>query len=226
MRTMTITSRPARGYSLIELVVVVAILGVLMSLGVPMFGEIMRNSAIRARAETVLGSLQQARSEALKRNATLWYQLVDTVDDTCALNTAGPYWIVGTGDRVGACAATPDPAAVPMAPATAALFKSAPRALNPGARTADGVVIVAGSSQFCISGLGQLTGTNCTSGAVTGPTVSTDINITMPSAGACRTTTAGTGVACMRVSVRSGGQVRMCDPAIDVNGTDSRRCIP
>lgn len=213
-------SSPAYGFTLLELVVVIAILGVLMGLGVPLLSETMRNAKVRARAENVLWSLQQARVEALKRNSTVRHQFVDTLDATCALSTTGPYWVVSVGSAIGACQTVPDPAG------TAVLSKSDPVALGADGGSADGVVVTSGSSLFCFSSLGQLTATACTSGAVTGAATNTDVDITLPSAGACRTSTAGTGVACMRVSVRGGGQIRMCDPVIDPNGTDSRRCIP
>jgi type IV fimbrial biogenesis protein FimT len=207
----------AFGFSLIELLIVIGILGIIMGLGLPMATETIRNSKIRARAENVLWGLQQARTEALKRNATVRHQFVDRLDANCALSTAGPYWVVSLGTAVGTCGS---------AVGAVILGKSDPVTLGADGGSADGIVVTAGSSLYCFTSLGQLTATSCTSGAVTGPIVNTDINITAPNAGTCRTTTAGTGVACMRITVRSGGLVRMCDPAVDPNGTDSRRCIP
>lgn len=212
--------RSSSGFSLIELLIGIAIVGVLMSLGIPLLNDVMRNSKVRARAENILWSLQQSRVDALKRNTTVWHQFVDSLDATCALSTTGPYWVVSVGSAVGACQTIPDPAG------SGVLAKSDPVALNADGGSADGVVVTSGSALFCFSSLGQLTATSCTSGAVTGAAANTDIDVTLPSAGACRTSTANSGVACMRVAVRSGGQIRLCDPVIDPNGTDSRRCIP
>ena len=66
----------ARGFSLIELMIVIAILGIVLSLGVPMFRTFMQNQKIRATAESIYNGLQMARGEAIKNNGvTCFYPI-------------------------------------------------------------------------------------------------------------------------------------------------------
>lgn len=55
------------GYSLIELMVVVAILGILMSIAVPAFSEWIASQRVRDTATDIHTSLMRARSEAISR---------------------------------------------------------------------------------------------------------------------------------------------------------------
>lgn len=58
----------SRGFSLVELAVVLAVFALLMSLGMPMYAQFMANSQIRASAETTAQAIQYARAEAMRRN--------------------------------------------------------------------------------------------------------------------------------------------------------------
>ncbi len=59
----------ARGFTLIELMVAITVLGVLLMLGLPSFMEMIQNTQVRTAAEGILDGLQVARSEAVRRNA-------------------------------------------------------------------------------------------------------------------------------------------------------------
>lgn len=61
------TARPP-GFTLVELLIAVAVLGILIVLGIPSFNEWIQNSHIRNAAEAALNGLQLARSEAVRRN--------------------------------------------------------------------------------------------------------------------------------------------------------------
>ncbi len=58
----------AAGFTLIELMLVVALAAVLLTLGIPGIELLMQNSARSSSANEVLAALQRARSEAIKRN--------------------------------------------------------------------------------------------------------------------------------------------------------------
>lgn len=60
---------PARpcGFTLMELMVVVSLVGILMGLAIPSFRDFIRNSRLTAAANDVLTGLANARSEAVKR---------------------------------------------------------------------------------------------------------------------------------------------------------------
>jgi len=59
----------ARGFSLVELLVVVAIGGILAAVAVPSFGSFLAIQRTNALANRFLSSLHLARGEAIKRNA-------------------------------------------------------------------------------------------------------------------------------------------------------------
>ena len=64
---MIIRSGFQKGFSLVELLVVVAILGVLAGLAAPSFTSLIRSNRLTAAANDLLGAVALARSEALKR---------------------------------------------------------------------------------------------------------------------------------------------------------------
>lgn len=66
------------GFSLVELMVTVAVLSLLMVLAVPSFTEWIQNSRIRTAAESVQNGVQFARAEAVRRNARVEFALVGT----------------------------------------------------------------------------------------------------------------------------------------------------
>ncbi|HEU4781280.1 MAG TPA: GspH/FimT family pseudopilin [Steroidobacteraceae bacterium] len=60
--------RPSRGFTLIELMVALTVLGVLMAISVPTFRQFTRNNSITAVQNDLVTSFNLARSEALRRN--------------------------------------------------------------------------------------------------------------------------------------------------------------
>lgn len=64
-----------RGYSLVELVVGLAVMVAVTMLATPAFKASMGNSQIRTIAESIRNGLQQARVEAIKRNTKIKFTL-------------------------------------------------------------------------------------------------------------------------------------------------------
>jgi type IV pilus assembly protein PilE len=107
------------GFTLIELVVVIAIVGILAAIAIPTFSEQIRKSR-RSEAVTVLGDLQ-LRQERWRSNHTTYGTLAEVTGTTAALfngaqsnydfavtvNNAGAYTLTATpkgsqtGDRCG-----------------------------------------------------------------------------------------------------------------------------
>ena len=61
----------SRGFTLLELLVVIAVAGILASFALPSFREYMGIQKIRAAAFDVSAAILAARSEAIKRNASV-----------------------------------------------------------------------------------------------------------------------------------------------------------
>lgn len=59
--------RSSQGFTLLELMTAIAIMGILLSIGVPTFTNMIRGSQIAAESNDLLAALNLARSEALKR---------------------------------------------------------------------------------------------------------------------------------------------------------------
>ena len=62
------SNRHGAGFTLIELMVVLAVLAILLTLSAPSFTSFMRSAELSTAADSFIASLNAARSEAMKRN--------------------------------------------------------------------------------------------------------------------------------------------------------------
>lgn len=189
----------SRGFSIIELVIGLAILGILIATGIPEFAKFMQNSQIRNGGEAVLQGLNLARAEAIRRNAPVRFQFVTSLTSSCALTTSSLNWVVSQDNPAGACDATPSEG-------------TAPRIVQRQSGqegTANVVVAASGGSSVTFSGLGRV--------SVAGIT-QVDLS---SSRGTCEH--AGGELRCLRVLLTSGGQAKLCDPKV-TDATDPRIC--
>lgn len=79
-----------RGFSLIELMVGIVIMGILLSLAMPGFQTWLQNAQIRNAAESIQNGLQRARAEAVGRNTNVEFVL-----------GTGSSWVVQLTDGTG-----------------------------------------------------------------------------------------------------------------------------
>ncbi|MFV8784170.1 GspH/FimT family pseudopilin [Microbulbifer sp. SA54] len=70
---MKVPSRSA-GFTLVELMVVMAILAIVISIGVPSFNTLIKNNRLSAASNDIAGALQFARAEAVRRGRTVQVQ--------------------------------------------------------------------------------------------------------------------------------------------------------
>ena len=85
--------RKNHGFTLIEALVVVTIIGILAALTVPAFTKMLERNRLKGAAEVVFNELQLARTESVKRNR----------DVELRFNTASPTtnWCFGTKEMDG-----------------------------------------------------------------------------------------------------------------------------
>lgn len=95
-------ARSVRGFSLIEMAVTLAVLGILLAIAAPQFNLFFEKFRTKRAAETLVGTLIQAKTEAVKRNqvvrlvitgsgsgATWCYGLTTAADCDCTVAVPG-----------------------------------------------------------------------------------------------------------------------------------------
>jgi len=83
--------RRPNGFTLIELMIVVAVLGVLAAIALPSFQSTLEGRRLVGAADDLYFNIQYARSEAIKRNEVIRFQV-----------TTGAGWCFGVDDDDGA----------------------------------------------------------------------------------------------------------------------------
>jgi type IV fimbrial biogenesis protein FimT len=202
-----------RGFTIVEVMISLVVLGVLIGLGAPGFVEWLQNQQIRGAAEATLNGLQVARGEAVRRNTQVRFQLVSDLTSSCVLSSdsvSAPVsvsWVVSLADPTGACDATtdsgqsPSPAGrilqrrtsaegSPNAAATSVFVPSPPAAPAPQA-----------ASTVTFAALG-----NVVANADGTPSI-VKIDVTNPNVSA-------SAMRPLRIIINSGGSTRMCDPSL------------
>jgi len=88
-----------RGFTMVELVVTMAIAIILMTLAVPSFKDSRLSSQLRTSALDLVASTNLARSEAIKRNAVVAL-CVSANGSSCGTGGWEQGWIVASGGQV------------------------------------------------------------------------------------------------------------------------------
>lgn len=197
--------RRQTGLSLVEVMVAIAVLGVLSALAAPSFYGYIENNKVRAAAETFTSGLNLARTEAIRRNRNV--EFVVTAAATIGpgnvnlINPSanGASWVVRAANDAG----------------TFDYIDS--RSLAESSSRGDGTTSVqvagfdAGGTAVSLVRFSSMSRTNLGGEA--------QFNFSNPTAGACAP---GGPVRCPRVVVSVSGQVRICDPA--AVAPDTRAC--
>jgi type IV fimbrial biogenesis protein FimT len=182
-------------------------------MGIPAFQTMMQNYQIRTTAEALISGLQTARNEAVRRNTSVRFQLVTSLDSDCNPVETGVNWVVSRNDPTAKC----DQATVTslLEPNNTALPQILQKYQSEGGTaTVSGAVGGAAANTVIFTSLGR----------VAAGTGSIDtINITNPTGDTCESDATPGKMRCLRIQVSGGGQVKMCDPKVTL-ATDSRFC--
>ena len=189
--------------------VVIALMAILFALGAESFAAWRQNSQVRNAAEAFQNGLNLARTEAVSRNTRVRFQIMTTLDNSCALSDTGTNWIVSINDASGSCDSEPtNSSADPGNPLIVQLRPAADGSRN-AAINANGINVIT------FDALGRA------SSAAT-------IDFSNPSAFStpdeAKCVLDGGKVRCLRVTVTTGGQIRMCDPARRTDNNDPQAC--
>ena len=212
---MLIRRRLRHGFTLIEVMISLLVLGVLLALGAPSFAEWLQNQQIRAATEATLNGLQLARATAVQRNVPVRFKFVTDLTSACALTNSSLNWVVSMASPANACDAAPDTTGLPNPPAPGIIqIRSSAEGTPNVVVTPVYVPLPPGASApattVTFSSLGSVINPNADGSF---PIVKIDFTNPRVAAGAARP---------LRVVITTGGSIRMCDPA--VTGTDPRAC--
>jgi type IV fimbrial biogenesis protein FimT len=199
--------RPAaRGFTLIELSVVLVVFAMLLALITPSAAAWMANMQIRATAESIHSGLQKARMEAVRRNQPVRFSLVSTadprvMDGSCALSASSASWTISLNDPSGKCGNALSDTADPMLIETYAAGVHAGR-VAVSATEVDGATA---ANSVTFDGFGRILG----AGALARVTVDNTVS--------------GNDYRPLRIVITDGGGARMCDPRVTA-AADPRAC--
>lgn len=154
--------RAAQGFSLIELAVAMAILGLLTAAAVPNFTSWIANARVRTTAESIQNGLMLAKAEAVRRNAKVQFVVTSSAPTVANINsitaaTAGNNWLVRVF-RTGGVYTAPD-------------FIQSRSSTESGGNT----TVAAGQSNFVFTGMARLS-----------PIPAATVNVNVTGAGATR----------------------------------------
>lgn len=204
-----------QGVSLVEIMIALTIFAMLLALGVPSYSTYIQNTQIRNAAEALQNGLSAARAEAVRRNTLINFTSAEH----------GAWTIECTPDANAPVSPdpTPDdscPSPLASRPASDGSIKASIALSEQIASTNVPVVSATFSDTspvLTFNGLGQARSLTAGHNAV--------FDITNPAGGDCVAANGAGKMRCLRVTVSSGGQVRMCDPVLTTTKpTDPQAC--
>lgn len=184
------------GFSLAELMIGIAILGILASVAAPNFRIWMQNSQIRNAAESIVNGLQLARTTAVTRNSNTQFVLCAPPDSSWDVLVASPTAINQP------CAA--DDAGAPG-------WERVQRRSSEGSRNATITTVNPGTRIATFDGFGVALANNPFDGSPRFTQLDVDSSAISPQESAD-----------LRILLNAGGSTRMCDPNAPV--ASSRAC--
>lgn len=197
-----------QGFSLIEVMISVAVIAVFLGIGIPAIGDWIQNRQVNVLAESIASGMRIAQTEAVQRNVQ-----VDMVFATSDVTSpANPMAATLTAGGLAKADPTPNWMVRVSGDTTPAGFLQGKMGQD-GSENAR----FSGPAGVSFSPLGRLSASIAANGTRTVPAGSLVFQIVNPSV--------QSGLANQRcVSVSTGGAVRVCDPRAPTG--DSRACVP
>lgn len=195
------TARP-RGFSLIELMVTVALIAILLVVAIPAYGTWTADAHVRAAAESLTNAIRLTQATAVAKGRTSLFAL--TADAQPSVNSApaanSPNWfatlnVLGGSDETKA--------------SLGLILKSTEGTQHR--------VTISGPALMCFNALGRQTSLAAAASSLSTACTAGDPAVfqVSRSVGASRY---------FKVLVYAGGRVRMCDAAKAISGTDPDGC--
>jgi type IV fimbrial biogenesis protein FimT len=201
------------GFSLIELMVTLAVLSALLLAVTPLVRDWMFDTEIRNAAESISTGLSRARAEAVRRNEPVLFSLVSSgvnpgvLDNGCRVSSNSASWVVSLDDPAGHCG---DPLGSTSGPRLLARHARGDGAAGVAIEVRDATcTTAAGQAQVLFNGVGR---------AQTSPAAPAPLRCVVvrhPGSTTART---------LHVVLGTGGTARTCDPAA-ADPRDTRRCL-
>lgn len=191
-------SRAMCGFTLVELIVTIALVSLLLGLSIPFFGAMLANARVRSVSEALQNGIRTAQAEAVRRNRQVVFSLTNAEPGlNAAAVGSGRNWSIQTVAQAADMTET-------------AVFVQG-GALGDFASN----VSVNGPAAICFNSAGRL---------VTNPAPGVPgANCTTAAAPAYNMSTTGSDRP-LRVTVSLSGQTRMCDPAVTLSAAHPEGC--
>ncbi|WP_177206528.1 MULTISPECIES: GspH/FimT family pseudopilin [unclassified Variovorax] len=184
-----------KGFTLVELMVAVALFALLFTFAYPSYTDFIRNAQIRTVAESVVNGLQLARAEAIRRNSNIQFHFPNTSNSVST--TGGTDWSISS-----ALSATPTNFNQAIQTRRENSGSSNARI---GVANSTGTAAAAGAgmpADIMFTGMGRLNGASAVR----------RIDVT-----------GAAGARALAILLAPGGDVRLCDPALSL-ATNPQGC--
>jgi type IV fimbrial biogenesis protein FimT len=80
---------PQQGFTMVEILITIAVMSILIAIGLPNFSIWIQNTQTRTAAESILNGLQLARGEAVRRNVTVKFVMGSQSDWAVSVVSTG-----------------------------------------------------------------------------------------------------------------------------------------
>lgn len=187
------------GFSLIELLIALAIMGILLALGLPSFQVYMENTRIRTAAEGFLAAAELAKASAASTNSRVEIILTNNTDAGSLATAVGSASVAGA--TTGWMVRTAD----------LAIYIEGKTAQEGGRGTQGAVNVARAVGGVTFTPLGSTT-----------LAATATFSFTNPTGGLC--IAAAGPMRCLNVVISTTGRIKLCDPDPAIVAPDSRAC--